>query len=129
MNQCVPVDKDSITGADLAAANPAFSPMQPTRTIGYSPAPGRQRLFTVLELKAIAESAGLAISPTHDVCFEWRTAAVSADAAELAMKQAYPEASIDILEMSRYPAPEGEVVFPERAFNGFPPLSCCGEAT
>jgi flagella basal body P-ring formation protein FlgA len=117
---CTPIEKNTITGADLALADPVFSSIPATRIISYSPAPGRQRLFTVPELKGIAESVNLATSPERDICFEWPTTAISAGVAEAAMKRAYPEAQIEIVEMSRYPAPKGDVVFPRTGLQRIP---------
>ena len=118
--QCLPLEKDNITGADLAAADPGFSPMPATRLVGYSPAPGRQRLFTVSELKSIAGAVGLDVSPARDLCFEWRISAIDTGAAEAAMKEAYPEATIEVIEMSRYPAPEGNIVFSRTGLQRIP---------
>jgi flagella basal body P-ring formation protein FlgA len=118
--QCVSLESDSIIGADLAAADPVFSQIPASRLIGYSPAPGRQRVFTTSELKSIADSAGLRVSPARELCFEWRMSAIDTGAAEAAMKEAYPEATIEVIEMSRYPAPEGIVVFPRTGLQRIP---------
>jgi flagella basal body P-ring formation protein FlgA len=118
--QCAYVDRDIITGTDLLAADPAFAAIPPDRIVGRSPSPGRQRFFTVPELKAIAESSGLSLVPTQDVCFEWRTSVVSSEAAGAAMAEAYPEARIEVVEMSRYPAPSGSVVFPRASLQRVP---------
>jgi flagella basal body P-ring formation protein FlgA len=118
--ECVPLQKNNITGADLAAADPLFRAIPAERIVGYSPGPGRQRLIAVPELKAIAESSGVAISPARDLCFEWRTTAINAAAAQAAMTQEYPEARIEVIELSRYPAPEGHIVFPKSGLQRVP---------
>jgi flagella basal body P-ring formation protein FlgA len=118
--QCIPLEKEHVTGADLARANPLFAPVPASRIIGYSPAPGRQRMFSVPELKAIADSAGVSNIPAQEICFEWQTARVVPEEAARAMKQSFPEATIEIVELSQYPAPLGDVVFPRTGLQRLP---------
>ena len=117
---CVVLEADVITGADLAAADAAFAAVPASRVIGYAPYPGRQRSFSASELAAIAESAGLKLSPAAGVCFEWRTSLVTADAAQAAMSEAFPDAGIEVAEISRYPAPPGKLVFPRAGLQRLP---------
>lgn len=109
---CLPVSGDQILGKDLARADAVFSALPPDRSLGYSPVPGHQRVFTIAQLQSIAESAGIAAAPAREVCFELPMAPIRSEVALDSMRTAYPEATIEIVEVSRFPVPEGAVFFP-----------------
>ena len=107
----VPAASDRIAAGDLAAACPALATLDPTTIIGWAPAPGVPRVFPVAELRRIAARLGAAGVPETGVCVERK--AVPLDAARLlaALQPQVPEGPIKILDFSRVPAPEGELVF------------------
>jgi flagella basal body P-ring formation protein FlgA len=117
---CHPVDGDRIRGADLAAAAPAFTALPADLTIGFAPQPGGRRLFEAFELARIARVNGL--DDTGDfppLCFERAVAELDAAAVEAAMRRALdaPDAHIEIVELSKFPVPAGEIVFSRTALN------------
>jgi flagella basal body P-ring formation protein FlgA len=109
---CLPVSGDQILGKDLARADAVFSAINPAQSLGYSPAPGYRRVFTLQQLQSIAESAGIPGTPERELCFELPMSPPRAEDAIESMRKEYPEAQIEIVDMSRFPVPEGAVIFP-----------------
>jgi flagella basal body P-ring formation protein FlgA len=108
---CSPVEKESITAGDLAAVDPMFFSLPATMPVGYAPAPGRRRIFSVPELTSLAERHGLTVAPTREICLLWPSGPVDPAAVRAAMQSAFPEAAVEVLETSRFDAPNGPVVF------------------
>lgn len=118
--RCHPVAGDRIRGADLAAADPSFSALPSDLTIGFAPQPGARRLFEPAELARIAKVNGLdALNDIAPQCFERAVAPLDPAAVEAAMRQALdlPDARIEIAELSKFPAPAGEIVFSRSALS------------
>ncbi|HUA58008.1 MAG TPA: flagellar basal body P-ring formation chaperone FlgA [Verrucomicrobiae bacterium] len=118
--QCHAVDGDRIRGADLAAAAPVFSALPSDLTIGFAPQPGTRRLIEPFDLARIAKVNGiLDAGALQPICFERAMAPLDPAAAEAAMRRALdaPDAHIEIVELSKFPAPKGEIVFPRTALN------------
>jgi flagella basal body P-ring formation protein FlgA len=109
---CAFIDRDKITGADLARALPLFAGIEPNRVVSLSPAPGHRRVFSPFELQRILEREQLAGSADHEVCFEWTTAPLAADLTLRAMKESLGSARLEIVDLSKVPAPSGTLVFP-----------------
>ena len=127
--RCHPVAGDRIRGADLAAANPSFSALPSDLTIGFAPQPGARRLFEPAELARIAKVNGLdGLDDIAPQCFERAVLPLDASAVEAAMRRALdsPDARIEIVELSKFPAPAGEIVFSRSALSE-PPVN--GPAT
>ncbi|HWQ56906.1 MAG TPA: flagellar basal body P-ring formation chaperone FlgA [Bryobacteraceae bacterium] len=110
---CLALDGDRILARDMARAWPEFTVAEET-ALGYAPVPGARRIYSVAELARLAARFGLAAAPSQAVCFERRMTALTREQALKAMHTALavPEARIEILELSRYPVPEGELAFP-----------------
>ena len=121
---CLSVSGPTITAGDLARAVPAFTPMDPTASVGYAPAPGIQRVMHPAEVQQIYTRFNYEGSvPAGDLCFERPTARLSEDAALRAMHQTLgADANIEIAEVSKFPVPEGEIVFPRENL-GAPPIA------
>jgi flagella basal body P-ring formation protein FlgA len=121
---CFPVSGPNITARDLAKAVPAFAPAEPDATIAYTPWPGVQRVMYPGEARQILARLGYdGAAPTGDICFERPVAPVPPDAALKAMHQTLgPDAHIEIVELSRFPAPAGDIVFPREDI-GTPPAA------
>jgi flagella basal body P-ring formation protein FlgA len=118
--QCHPVDGDRIRGADLAGAAPVFSALPSDLTIGFAPQPGTRRLIESFDLARIAKVNGiLDVGTLEPICFERAMAPLDPAAVEAAMRRALevPDAHIEIVELSKFPAPKGEIVFPRTALN------------
>jgi flagella basal body P-ring formation protein FlgA len=121
---CFPVAGPSITARDLAKAVPAFTPSDPGAAIAYSPAPGVERVMHPAEVRQLATRFNYdGDLPMEDICFERPVAPLSPDAVLKAMHQTLgAEAHIEIVEVSRFPAPSGEIVF-RREDIGTPPIA------
>lgn len=113
---CHFVSSDSIYGRDLAAAAPALSAIAPDAQIGLSPLPGQQRVLRIADLKRIALANHLPAETEilQDVCFAWKLAVPDRKQMQAAMAKSLVNRnpSIEIVESSLLPAPEGEMVFP-----------------
>jgi len=112
---CELVNGDQVFGADLARALPVFSAMPRDAVIGYSPAPGARRIIQLPELNRIGAQYGIPVPADSRACFEWKLQRITEDAVRAAIRESLkaPEARVEILEMSKAPAPEGKLVFPQ----------------
>ena len=121
---CLPLSGPTITAKDIAAAVPGFAPADPTVSFGYSPSPGVQRVVHPGELQQFLTRQGYTGTfPLTDVCYERPTAPLSEAAVAKAMQTALGgEAHIEIVELSRFPAPPGDIVFPREDI-GMPPVA------
>ena len=111
---CHLIQSEWLYGRDLAAVVPALSTIAPDVRIGLAPVPGAQRVFRVPELKRIALANHLDGNPENDVCFAWKLSVPDRAAMRIAMLKELDgrTPSVEIVESSLIPAPEGEMVFP-----------------
>lgn len=110
---CFQVTGGRITGRDLAAADAAFSALPATYTVSVAPEPGTERKFAVAELRRVAAANRLSGVPNHDICFEIPTRLLDSAALETAMRRSLAaNAALKIVEVSKTPAPAGEIDFP-----------------
>jgi flagella basal body P-ring formation protein FlgA len=109
---CLPVDGAEIRGRDLVGSG-ALTGVPDNAFVAYSPAPSVPRIFTLEDLRRIAGRYELPEPQPREVCFERRTAPLDARALETAMRAALkrPDASLTLVDISRYPSPAGEIVF------------------
>jgi flagella basal body P-ring formation protein FlgA len=116
---CQIVKGERIYGEDLAKTLPIFSPVPRDAIIAYSPAPGERRMFAAPELARIAARYKLTIPPDTQTCFEWEMRPLTEEAVTVAIREALdvPQARVDVLAMSKSPAPEGKVIFPLTAIS------------
>ena len=110
---CLPVSSDVIVAADLAKAAPAFAAAPADTRIGYAPAPGVTRTFKMPDLEREARRLNIELGEAREVCFQWPLSVPTEARFLEAMRKALeiPEARIEILETSRYPAPPGPLTF------------------
>ncbi|MBZ5723565.1 MAG: flagellar basal body P-ring formation chaperone FlgA [Acidobacteriia bacterium] len=103
---------DRIVAGDLAPAFPALAAVAADTPVALAPAPGVPRVFHAPELRLLAVRLGVAPAPESDVCVARKVAPL--DPARLldAMRSQLPQAHIEIVDVSRLPAPEGELEFP-----------------
>src|SRR5256885_11100107 len=120
---CLPVTGDRIVARDVAAVTPAFAALDPELALAFAPLPGVQRNLGGPELVRIASRFGLKLSSAPDICFEVPTRKLTRDEVLAAMQAALPDVEIELLDMSRYPIPEGSVSFARAGLNAFPLLT------
>jgi len=112
--QCRVVTDDVIRMRDLAAVAPVFSSLDGDSVIAYAPLPGAIRMMPEAQLLRLAARYGVERPDFLSVCFQrpMRTLAgvELLDTARRALSM--PGAEIELIDYSRTPAPEGDVVFP-----------------
>lgn len=119
---CLAVSGANITAREIAKAVPALTPADPGFVVGYAPAPGVDRVMHPGELKQILTRLNFdGAVPLEDICFARPVAVLSTAAVMESMHRTLgSEARIEVLEISRFAAPSGELVFP-REYLGAPP--------
>jgi len=117
---CIAVQGDRVTARDLAESVPAFSSLPADTDVGYAPVPGARRYYHPPELRRLALRYNLPAESTKEICVERVMEPLAPERVIEAMRQALgnPEARIEIVELSRYPVPRGDIEF-TRA--GLPP--------
>jgi flagella basal body P-ring formation protein FlgA len=121
---CLSIAGPNITAGDLARVVPAFAGADPALAVGYAPAPGVQRIMHSPEVHQLLSKLNLTgEAPLDDICFARPVAPLTNDAVLEAMHHTLgADAHIEISEVSRFPAPPGEVVFPREDL-GPPPVA------
>jgi flagella basal body P-ring formation protein FlgA len=110
---CIPVDGPKLLARHFAAAAPAFQALAPETGMGYAPIPGAVRTIRPDELSRIGSRHGLSVSVSEPVCFSWEMAPLDAGRVEQAMRESLPpEATLELVEVSRSAVPSGDVEFP-----------------
>src|SRR5438046_5050975 len=103
---CLPVEGDRIVIGDI----PGFSG---TESIGFAPAPGAQRRFSVGELRRIAERKGIDAATIEPVCFERPLFALTEERVRAALRESLPQdAALEVIEFSNSKVPKGALEFP-----------------
>ena len=122
MAGCLAVNpaSDRILARDLVPAWPALESLPPDTEIGLAPVPGVPRVFGPLELRRVAARFHIAPVPQADICFARQTAPLDPAAMLSAMQRELPGARIEILDLSRAPAPEGTLDFPRSGLRPAP---------
>jgi len=104
-----------ITARDLAPAWPAVRTLAPDTPVAPAPMPGVTRRFHPLELRQLAARWHLSQAPAGTLCVAWPVKTLDTGRLLDAMRRSWPAASIEILDFSRQPAPEGPLDFPKSA--------------
>lgn len=119
---CIAIETERIVARDLAQAVPSFSAVPPDTQIGYAPVPGVRRFFHQPELQRLAARYNVVLPPDTEICIERILEPLRPEVVIEAMRKALgaPEARIDIVEISRFPVPRGEVEF---ARSSLPPAA------
>ena len=105
----VRADRDDILASDLGLPSEAV--------VGLAPAPGVARRFTLPELRRIAERLGIP-APDREACVTRPAAPLDPERISEALRSTLPGATIELLDHSRYPVPEGALVFPVAGLRG-----------
>src|SRR5258705_11779715 len=87
---CLPVEGDRIVIADLVAAIPEFAQSDAKESIGFAPAPGSQRRFSVGELSRLAARKGVTVAAIESVCFERKLEALTKERVITALRESLP---------------------------------------
>jgi len=113
VHACHAVEGDQVLMSDLALVDARFAAAPAGQAAGFAPQPGGQRIFWPGELIRLAERNGIATGdPFQQICFELRTRIIAAEDVTVAVRAWAPEPSrIEVLELSRFPAPFGKLVF------------------
>ena len=110
---CLPVTGNRILGRDLALADPRFSALPATLTVGFAPSPGTKRIYSAAELQRLARANGIALTEPVAICFELPMRQIGEEDAAAAMRRVLPaDASLKIVELPKIDVPAGELEFP-----------------
>src|SRR5258708_28744659 len=108
----VGASSDRVLAGDLAVPLPEWAKVPPETPLALARARGLQRVFRLPELRRLAQLWNVLPLPEQELCVT-RPVQVSISARLLAaMQKELPAARIEILDFSRQPAPDGELVFP-----------------
>ena len=107
----LPSDSGWITAGDLAPEYPGLQAVAPETHVAITPAPGVARVFRMPELRGIAAMWSVP-PPVAPICIERPGAPLDREKLLTAMRKSLPESTIEIVEYSRRPAPEGQITFP-----------------
>jgi flagella basal body P-ring formation protein FlgA len=108
---------DQVTAADLAPGFPGMESLDAGTPLALAPAPGVARVFHLVELRRWADRFHLA-PPAAEICVERQVAPLDPAPALAAMRAAFPDAEIAVVEWSRARVPAGEIVFPASQLRG-----------
>ena len=115
--ECHSLAHGRILGSDLSAASALFAAVPPELVIANAPLPGARRLFEPAELLRLARANHLEVTGVTPLCFERATAPIDPERVKSAMRESLGAtvASIEILSISKYPAPLGDLIFPRES--------------
>jgi flagella basal body P-ring formation protein FlgA len=111
---------DSIRAGDLSAALPQWSAIATDTPVVPAPIPGVQRVLRAPELRRLALRWKVPSDGERDLCFAIPVGAPDPVRLLAAMQRELPGARIEILEVSRQPAPDGEYHFPLAGLHSTP---------
>lgn len=116
---CIAIESDRILASHLAEVIPAFAAVPPETQIAYAPVPGVRRFFHASELERLAlrYNAELPKGAARELCIERAVEPLRPQAVMDAMRKSLgaPDARIEIIELSRFPVPRGQIEFERSA--------------
>jgi flagella basal body P-ring formation protein FlgA len=113
---CHVIDSDRILGRDVASSSPLFAALDPNLEIGAAPLAGVQRVMRPEELVRLARQNGIAfVGPANVICFARATEPMTPEMLLPILQKALAieNATIDILDFSRFGIPRGTFDFPK----------------
>lgn len=113
---CQVVDSDRILGKDVAAASPLFAALDPRLEVSAAPLAGAERVLRPEEVVRLARQNGIALEgPAPAICFARVTEPLTGDKLlpELQKALGLGNATIEILDFSRFGVPHGTFEFPK----------------
>ena len=110
---CLAVENEHVRARDLAQSVPAFSGVAPDTELGYAPVPGARRFYRAPELQRLAQRYNIVLAADTEICVVRAMEPLRAERVTDAMRKALgvADARVEILELSRYPVPRGEIQF------------------
>ncbi|MBN9661691.1 MAG: flagellar basal body P-ring formation protein FlgA [Acidobacteria bacterium] len=123
---CIQVDRLQVHASDLAAVLPAFGSLPAGTVLGYTPAPGLRRFWTLHQLNTILERHGLPVlaatnQPDATICVERPARTYSAQEVEKALRTALPQdAHLELIDYCRLPMPSGDLRFELKSLSSHP---------
>ena len=126
--ECIPVARDRIIAADLAATVPMFGALDPGTVIGFAPLPGVPRILSPRELVGIAKQQGLETETAiPSVCVERAVHPLALADLKTALTAALglEDARLEILAFSNQAVPTGRLEFAVSGLNK-PPAAAPG---
>ena len=122
---CVSVNGEEIRARDVAQVVGAFAAADPDTVLGFAPAPGVHRFFSLADLRTAAQHVRVDGKdlPPEGVCFERALRQLTEQDLTSAMVEAFGGRQVDItvIDFSRYGVPPGPLVF-QLAGLSSPPL-------
>ena len=111
---CVAVDGEKILARDLAPAGEAFASLPADTEMGYAPSPGVRRVLHADELSRMIARRGGIPGTLSDICLQRATETLTDESLQAALRNAVgsSQATVELLDFSRYPVPHGEIQFP-----------------
>jgi len=110
---CVSIEGERIVARDLAQAVPAFAAIPADTALGYAPAPGARRIFHINDLRRLALRYNMPQPSDGELCIERVMEPLSPQRVIQAMQDTLgnAKARVEVLELSRYPVPHGQIRF------------------
>jgi flagella basal body P-ring formation protein FlgA len=117
MSGCVSIEGERILARDLAQAIPAFENIPADTALGFAPAPGARRVFHANDLRRLAIRYNVPPPPDIELCIQRAMEPLSVERVIQAMRDVLgnPNARVEVLELSRYPVPKGQIQFSRSA--------------
>lgn len=120
-SDCLLISGDRILASDLAKRLELFQQVAADAEIGFTPLPGGRRMITSAEIQRAAVKNGVSAAVASDsiradLCVQRQTRLLRVEEVERALRlemqnQGIQNASVEILDFSRYPVPEGQPQF------------------
>jgi flagella basal body P-ring formation protein FlgA len=113
---CHVIEGDRILGSDVASSSPLFAELDPHLEIGAAPLAGVQRVMRPEELVRLAKQNGIAFEgPASAICFARATEPMTSEILLPILQKALAidNATIEILDFSRFGIPRGTFDFPK----------------
>jgi hypothetical protein len=118
-SDCLSVEGERITSKNLARAVTEFGAL-PDVTLGFSPLPGANRVFSGSEIQRIASQYGIQTGFHDTVCFAWPMRPLDRSAVRQAVQDVLGSSGFEIDGYSLFPVPPGPIVFPINGLNRQP---------
>jgi flagella basal body P-ring formation protein FlgA len=109
--ECHSVSEPRILGRHLALADSRLAFIPAEAIIAYTPAPGVSRIFLPSELSRIAQRWQGKSLPAAPLCFIYPVYPLDPKELAAAIRQATGADEVEVVEHSRFPAPNGAIEF------------------
>ena len=120
---CIAVRSDRVVAGNLAAVVPQFQTLDPATPVAFTPLPGTRRTISSRELRIVAQRNGVSAPDVmQSVCIERETSPIDRASLENALREslAVPDATLELIDYSNQPVPEGRFEFRPSALSKAP---------